>query len=100
MILQSPQPGIESVLPDKLVVSPLFHNFSVLQNENLLCAPDGFQAVGNHHNRAFSGDFIQCPLHHGLVIGVQRSCGFVQQQDGHILQKGPGQRNALALPAG
>jgi hypothetical protein len=36
----------------------------------------------------------------GLVFCVQRSSGFVHQQDGRLLDQGPGNRNALAFATG
>ena len=61
------------------------------------------QAVGNNKGRALATVFlhgrIQRRLHHALTLGVERTGRFIQQQQRGVLQNGPGNGDALALPA-
>ena len=40
---------------------------------------------------------VQRSLHGSLVLGVQRRGGFVEQEDGRVLQDGAGDGEPLAL---
>ena len=63
LILQFPQPGVESVCPDKLVMGSFLCDPSVFKNKDLLCAAHGFQPMGDHDYGAFFGYFVQRLLH-------------------------------------
>ncbi len=56
--------------------------------------------MGNHNHSLASGQFPKRCLHLGFVIRVCKGGGLIQDQYGGIFQHGPGNGNALLLPAG
>ena len=77
----------------------LLHNAAVLQHHNQVGLLHGGKAVGDYQGGAARHGGFECGLHHALALCVQRAGGFVQQQQGRILQDGARDRNALALAA-
>ena len=57
--------------------------------------------MGDHHHGLFLPEQVGDGLfHRQFVLDVQGCCGLVQQQNGAVLQNGPGYGDALALAAG
>ena len=81
-------------------MAALFLNAGFAQHQNAVSVFDGGQAVGNRQRGAALGQLIQALPNQNLTLVVQRACGFVQQQDGRVLQKYPRNADALFLPAG
>ena len=73
---------------------------AVLQHDDLICRAHGGQTVGNHQNR-----FAFCQLPDGLlqfllVFGIHAGRGFIQNDDGCVLQNCPCNGDSLLFPAG
>ena len=60
---------------------------------------DGGRPVGNYYRRLARPGFGQCPHHLQLAGGVDGRGGVVEDEDAGVGQQGPGQGDALALPA-
>ena len=95
-----PQAVINAFLCQQFLVAALFLNAGFAQHQNAVSVFDGGQAVGNRQRGATLGQLIQALPNQNLTLVVQRACGFVQQQDGRVLQKYPRNADALFLPAG
>ncbi len=70
------------------------------QHPDHVRAPDGGEAMGDGEGGAALAELLQGALYQKLRLVVQRAGGLIQQQDGRILQKDPGDGQALLLPAG
>jgi hypothetical protein len=81
-------------------MSAVFEDLPMLQVENPIHAPDRGEAMGNGNDRAPLEEIQQRLLNGVLGFRVQRGSGFVQYQDGGVLEQGPGDGYPLALPAG
>ena len=73
---------------------------AVLQHDDLICRAHGGQTVGNHQDR-----FAFCQLPDGLlqlllVFGIHAGRGFIQNDDGCVLQNCPCNGDSLLFPAG
>ena len=73
---------------------------AVLQYDDLICRAHGGQTVGNHQDR-----FAFCQLPDGLlqlllVFGIHAGCGFIQNDDGCVLQNCPCNGDSLLFSAG
>ncbi|MNJ74760.1 hypothetical protein D3C77_717420 [compost metagenome] len=58
------------------------------------------QAMGDHQRGAPAHQAGQCLLDQVFALCIEGAGGFVQQQDWCVDQQRPGNRQALALPAG
>lgn len=73
---------------------------SAVQHQDLVGAADGFQPVGDHENGLVTGQGLNGLLQPVLVFRVHVGGGLVQNDDGGVLQPGPGNGDALPLTAG
>ena len=82
----------------------LFHNAPLFQHDDAVRLLHRGQAVRNDQGCAFAAvgvhGGVQRRLHHTFTLRIQGAGGFVQQQYRRVLQNGPRNRDALALPAG
>ena len=78
----------------------VLHDGSVVQHEDLVGMFDGCQPVGYHDHGLSLGEFRKRRLDQGFVLGVYACRGLVQNDDGSVLEKGPGDGDALLLTAG
>ena len=76
------------------------HHLAPVQDADPGGPLDGGQAVGDHQGGAVLHEHLQGLLDRPLTFGVQGAGGLVQDQDGRILEQGPGDGQALALAAG
>ena len=74
-----------------------FDNLTVLQDHNLVCIGDGAHAVGDDDDGLVLDQAGKRLLDKGFVLNIQRSGGLVHQDDGGILQEGPGDGDPLTL---
>jgi hypothetical protein len=56
--------------------------------------------VGNGNHGFAGGEFFQRGLDHALALGIEGGGGFVEEEDGGVLQQGAGDGEALLLSAG
>src|SRR5690348_6687020 len=72
----------------------------ILQYHDTVGVAHGGEAVGDDDNGAAAHQVLQSRLHQSLGLAVQGGSGFVEDEDGGILEQGASNGNALALPAG
>ena len=73
---------------------------SILQHQDLIGVHDGGKPVGYHDQRFFFCQPADGLLQLILVFRVNEGRGLVQNDDGRVLEDGPGDGKALPLPAG
>jgi len=81
-----------------MAVNP--RNLAVVQHTDLIGVYDGVESVGDDDDRFSFDDFGDGRVHFFFVLRVHEGCGLIQNHNGGVLQNGPCQGNALALPAG
>ena len=59
---------------------------------------DGGQAMGDDEGGAALTQGVERLLDFAFGVGVQRGGGFIENQDGRVLEQGAGDGDALALP--
>ncbi len=77
-----------------------FGDVAFVQHQDAVGVDDAGQAVGQDHGGAADHEPVEGGLDDGLVLGIDGGERLVQHQDGGVAQQGPGDGNALALPAG
>ncbi len=100
LILHRIQALVEAVHGDQLRVSAHFADGLVLQHHDLVGVADGGEAVGDDDGGAALHQAFQGLLDEQLGLGIDRGGGFIQDQDGSVLEHGAGDGEALLLPAG
>ena len=71
---------------------------ALVDDEDRVRAADRRQAVGDDERRPVLHDVGQGGLDQSLGFRIERRGGFIQDQDGRIFEKSPGDRQALPLP--
>lgn len=82
-----------------LMGAPLY-DFSVIYNQDLIRVPNRGQAMRNDHQCFIFYQRTDRLLQMHFVFRVNAGCCFVQQNNGRILEHGPGNGNTLLLAAG
>ena len=88
------------VLCNQLFVRAAFHDFAFVHDVDFVRVADSAQAVGDGDGGARLHQALQGFLHQAFALCVEGRGGFVQDEDGRVLQDGPGDADTLALPAG
>ena len=70
------------------------------QHHDPVCARNGTHPVGDDEDGFVFDETGECLLNGCFVFHIQAGGGFVQQNDGRVLQKRTGDGNALTLAAG
>lgn len=73
---------------------------ALVKNDDAVSVTHGREAVRNDQCRAPKGQLIEGALDLALVGSVDAGGGFVQHEDGSVLEQRPGDRDALTFPAG
>ncbi len=73
---------------------------AAVDDEDLVCAADGGQPVGDDERRAPRQGRVEGPLDRGLGLAVEVGGGLVQDHEAGALQQQPGDGEALLLAAG
>ncbi len=73
---------------------------SLLDDEDLVGAADGGEAVGDDEGGAALHEVVQAVLDEGFGFGVEGAGGFVEDEDAGVGEDGAGDGDALALAAG
>ena len=84
----------------ELLVGPALHDPAAVQDDDPVGVADGGEAVGDDEDGPARQELSQGALDEPLGLGVQVRRGLVQDQDRGVAQDGPGDADALALPAG
>jgi hypothetical protein len=80
-------------------VVAFFHHAALVEHDEPVHRRDGREAVGDgDHGLAFHQP-VQAGLDGGFDLGVERAGGFVEQQDGRVLEHHARDGDALALAA-
>ncbi len=85
---------------DQFFMSSFLYNLALRENDDPMGISDGGKPMGDHKDRSALHQTFQGLLNLCLRIGIKGGGGFIQYQDGCILQKGPGDGEALAFPTG
>ncbi len=78
----------------------LLYDPAVFQHQNLIRISDSFQAMGDHDNGFASCQFPYGVLQMMLIFRIDIGGGLVKDNNGGILEHGPGNGNPLLLAAG
>ena len=89
-----------AVLGQQLAVGAPFDDPSAVHDQYQVRILDGRDAVGDDEHGTALLDALELLLDIALRLHVHGRRGVVQDQDGRILQEGPGQGDALLLAAG
>ena len=78
---------------------PVFADAALVEHHDLVGAADGGKPVGDHDDGAMFHQVGQRLLYQHFALGVQMAGGFVENQDGRVLEQRAGDGDALALSA-
>ena len=78
----------------------LFHDSLLAQHKDTVVVLDGGQTVGDGQCGAAMSQLFKALSHKDFALVIQCAGGFVQNQDGRVLQENPGNGDALLLSAG
>ena len=78
---------------------PVSPDAALVEHHDLVGAADGGQPVRDHDHGAVLHQVGQRLLHQHFRFGVEMRGGFVQNQDGRVLEQGAGDGDALPLAA-
>lgn len=98
--LQRCQPRIQRAVLNQLTVGAHRHQPALVDDRDALGMLYRGQAMGDHQRGTAGHQAGQRLLDQVFTLCIKGTGGFVQQQDRRIDQQGPGNRQALALPAG
>ena len=76
-----------------------FYDAPFMEHTDLVCVLDGTQAVGDGYRRTGLHQTFESILYQSLALRVEGRGGFVEDEDGRVLQDGTGNADALALSA-
>ncbi len=74
--------GVETLLPDKFVVSAALDDASVFQYQNLVGIADGAEAVCDDETGATAHESLESLLYQPLGGGVDTGGSLVENEDG------------------
>ena len=94
------QMGIGTLTVEQFLMRALFDNAGLVDNNNAIGMLNGGQAMGDDQSGAAARQLGQRLLNGQFGGGIERGCGFIQNQDGWVLEEDPGDGHALLLPAG
>ena len=75
----------------------LFHDAALGQHDHTVGVFDGGQPVRDHQRGAVVHEFLQRRLDQAFGLGIQRRGGFIQNQNGRVLQQRARDGNSLAF---
>ena len=94
------EPRVSPAALDQRSVAAGLHHPAPLQHQDAVRVDDAGQAVRDDERGAPLHELPQGLVDHRLALGVHARQGFVEDQDGGVLEDGPGDGDALALAAG
>src|SRR5262252_6566723 len=90
---------VSSLRSVKRAVCTALHDPPGLDDENLIGAADGREAMGDDKSCAAAHEVGQALLDERFGLGIEARRGFVQDQDARLGKNRTGDRDALLLPA-
>ena len=91
---------VESTRAVKGFVRAVADDAALREDEDALCDADRGETVGDDERRAPAGEVFEAILNFIFAFGIERGRRFVENQNRRVFQKGTGNSEALALPAG
>lgn len=91
------QPLVVAILFDEGIVGAVLYNLSFVEDVDFVGILDGGEAMSHGDGGTRLHEALQGILHKALGLCVECRCGFVEDEDGGILQDGSGYAYALAL---
>lgn len=79
---------------------PLFHDSALAHDDDVIRLADGGKLMGDHNRGAAFGCPVESLLDHRLGVGVERTRGFVEEEDFRFRDDAARNSDALALPSG
>lgn len=76
------------------------HDATIAHDTDEISRLNGAQPVGDDEHGAPPGGPVERLLHHPLRLCIQSTGGFIQNQDGGVLDQGAGDGDALFLATG
>ena len=99
LVLLIVQVSVASFLRHELFVRATFDDLAVFEDQDLIGAADGREAVGDDEGGAALAQIPKAFLDQRFALAVEAGGGFVEDQDARVGQDGAGDGDALALPA-
>src|SRR5690606_8375459 len=84
----------------KLLVRAVGDDAAGVEDEDARGTADRAETVRDHERGAAAHELVERRLNLRLALAVERAGGFVQDEDGRVLEEGAGDGDALALSAG
>jgi len=93
--------GIVVATPcQEFFVRALFHDTPPVEDDNMVSPPNRGEPMRNNHGGAPLKQRLQRLLDRAFCGGVNAGCGFVQDQDSGVLNKGSGKGQQLSFAHG
>ena len=89
--------GVGAILFQQLPVSSLFKHFAAFNDRNGVGVNDRGEPMCDHDHGPVMANALQGSLDGGLCFVVHGAGGFIEYQNGRVLQQCPRQREALPL---
>ena len=99
LLLHFMQFFVVAVLGEQSLVGAAFYDASVMDHTDLIGILDRTQTVGDGYGGTRLHQTLQSILYQTLALGVESRGGFVEDEDGRILQDGTGDADTLTLTA-
>ena len=94
------QPRVDTIVGEQLGMLAGFDDLAALQDNDSVGALQGTEAVGDGDGCAALDQVVERELDFAFGFGVDRGCGFVEDEDARIDQQGAGDADALTFAAG
>src|ERR1700686_4020700 len=91
---------VKTVIIYQYIMRAALHDPSSFQHEDIVGMQYGGKAMGNNKGGSVGHQVFQRLLHHLFTLGVQGAGGLVQNEYRSVLEKRPGDADALPLAAG
>src|SRR5690349_15749323 len=91
--------AIAAVVRQEVLMGAVLDDRALVQDEDLVGAQDGREAVSDHERGAAPAQGDEALLDRGLALAVQARGGLVEDEDRRLREDRPGDRHALALAA-
>ncbi len=98
--MQRGKTRVETAARHEFGVAALAHDAALIHHHDALETLDGGEAMGDHDGGAPGHEIVEPRLHQLLILGIERTRRFVEQQKRRIAQDRAGDREALALSTG
>ena len=91
------KPLIDPALVHQIFVGANLRNAPAIKHDDFVGPPDRRQSMSDDDDRAILDQIVQCALHQHLGFRVEVGGGFIQDEDGRVLQQCSRNGKTLAL---